>query len=262
MKLDIYDSGTKNQKHNVPLVFVHGAWCGKWIWMANFVPFFEEKGYRCVAMDLRGHGGSEGKENLRKYTSSDYEEDARSVIKSVGGNAILMGHSMGGGIIEKMITKQPVAAAVLIGPIPPHGAKQFSDRLMKNYRGTMMKVALTKNMKSIVEDPQRAKLMFFGKEVPEAAFKICQSNLGNESYTCAREIEKPLVTGNPNPYNVPILLIGASQDWVFGPDEIKKAGEVYGVQPIFYDDGHALQMENCWKEVATDIDKWIVSKGF
>jgi pimeloyl-ACP methyl ester carboxylesterase len=251
----------KNQKHNVPLVFIHGAWCGKWIWQENFIPFFEGRGYRCVAMDLRGHGKSEGKENLKKYVMDDYAEDVRSVVDSIGGNAVLIGHSLGGGVAEKMIARGPAVAAVLITPVPPQGAIVLYNKLMKAYPGKMLRVLLTKNMYNLVKDPKVSKRIFFMEKTSDDEFKVGYNQLQNESFASGMELKKPTITGDPNPYKVPLLLIGANQDWCFGPEEIRKAGEIYGVKPVFFDDGHALMIEKCWEDVAKTVDVWLLSKG-
>lgn len=262
MKLDVYDSGDKGLKHRTPLVFVHGSWCTKAVWQTHFIPFFEGLGYRCIAMDLRGHGGSEGKENLKRYTYSNYAEDVASVVDSIGGNAILIGHSMGGAITERVITMKPVAGAILLAPVPPQGSMPMYNKFKKTYPWKMMKVFFTKNMYEFVKDPVKDREMFFGGDIPESDFKACYSMLQNESFTCAMENRRPIVTGDPNPHKVPILLIGASRDWLFSPEEIAKAGELYGVKPSFYDCGHVLMFENCWKEVASEMDRWICSKGY
>jgi pimeloyl-ACP methyl ester carboxylesterase len=41
-----------------PLLFVHGAWHGAWCWDEYFLDFFAGRGYRALAVSLRGHGNS------------------------------------------------------------------------------------------------------------------------------------------------------------------------------------------------------------
>src|SRR5579862_6392916 len=76
------------------VLFVHGAYCGAWIWSDTFLPYFCQAGWDCYAVSLRGHGGSEG--SLTWSTLSDYVDDIEAAMERIGGPAILIGHSMGG----------------------------------------------------------------------------------------------------------------------------------------------------------------------
>jgi non-heme chloroperoxidase len=123
MRLDFYDSASKIQaKHEIPLLFVHGAWLSKWCWQENFIPYFESFGYRCLAVDLRGHGGSDGKDQINKSHIDDYVNDVQSVAERFKGKLVLVGHSMGGAIVEKYIQRYPVSGAVLISQFPQKAA--------------------------------------------------------------------------------------------------------------------------------------------
>ena len=155
LELDIYDSGNRGQEHKTPLVFIHGAWCGKWIWQTNFIPFFEERGYRCIAMDLPMHGKSGGRKKLNEYSMSDYADDVRAMIDSMGGDAVLIGHSMGGGVAEKMIAKGPAAAAVLLPRYPRREACRPITSSRNRHPGKMIMALVTRNMFVLVKDPKK-----------------------------------------------------------------------------------------------------------
>jgi non-heme chloroperoxidase len=47
-----------------PLLFIHGAFAGGWMWTETFMPFLAEAGHPCYALSLRGHGGSSGREHI------------------------------------------------------------------------------------------------------------------------------------------------------------------------------------------------------
>ena len=56
--LEVIDKGSATDSHPVPLLFVHGTWHAAWCWDEHFLDFFADKGYRAVALSLRGHGAS------------------------------------------------------------------------------------------------------------------------------------------------------------------------------------------------------------
>lgn len=56
--------------------------------------YFQEKGYGYAALDLRGHGASEGSACfVREF--SDYQKDILAALEFLKGPIILVGHSMG-----------------------------------------------------------------------------------------------------------------------------------------------------------------------
>jgi len=93
------------------LLLWHGAGCDRTIWDAT-VPHVN--GYRVLAQDLPGHGGS-------PFTHFCIEEaitDAEVVVADLGlGAPILAGHSMGGWAALRFATTRPCARlACLDGP--------------------------------------------------------------------------------------------------------------------------------------------------
>jgi pimeloyl-ACP methyl ester carboxylesterase len=264
VRLNVYDSRQRrtDQKHTTSLVFVHGAMHGKWCWLENFVPYFEELGYRCLAIDLRGHSESEGKDQLNKYTINDYVEDVQSVVERLGYGVVLIGHSMGGAVVARFVQKHKVDAAILLAPTPVQGGLGFFNRTEKILgRKTMDEIAKTKNTFLLVRDQKISKVMFFTEEMPDEDYIKYYEQLENESYTAVSEISKPIIKGEPNPLKVPLLIIGANKDGCFTPDEITLSSNEYGLAPVFFDCGHDLMLERCWKDVARIMNNWLVQQG-
>ena len=77
--LEVIDKGHCTDKHPVPLLFVHGASHAAWCWDEHFLDFFADKGFRAVALSLRGHGASSNSKPLRACSVADFVEDLVSV---------------------------------------------------------------------------------------------------------------------------------------------------------------------------------------
>src|SRR3954449_900463 len=102
------------------VTFSHGwplnadAWDGQML-------FLVQNGFRAVAHDRRGHGRS----SQASYGNdmNGYADDLAAVIEALDLNdAILVGHSTGGGEVARYIGRhgtKRVAKAVLIGAVPP-----------------------------------------------------------------------------------------------------------------------------------------------
>ena len=103
-----------------PVVFSHG-------WPLNGDAFEDQmfylvpKGYRCIAHDRRGHGRSSQPWNGNDMDT--YADDLAELIEKLDlKNAILVGHSTGGGEVARYIARhgnKRIAKAVLIGAVPP-----------------------------------------------------------------------------------------------------------------------------------------------
>jgi non-heme chloroperoxidase len=82
---------------------------------------FADRGYRCVAFDRRGHGGSDVP--ARGYDFDTFADDMASVIESLDLNDLtLIAHSMGGGEVIRYLTRhgsRRVRRIVLIGATTP-----------------------------------------------------------------------------------------------------------------------------------------------
>jgi non-heme chloroperoxidase len=103
-----------------PVVFSHGwplsadAWDGQMI-------FFAQHGYRAIAHDRRGHGRS-----TQTSTHNDmngYADDLAAVMEALDlHNAMLVGHSTGGGEVARYIGRHGsnrVSKVVLLAAVPP-----------------------------------------------------------------------------------------------------------------------------------------------
>ena len=103
-----------------PIVFNHG-----WPLAADAFEdqmfFMASNGYRCVAVDRRGHGRSD-----QTWDGNDmdtYAYDLHQLIEKLDlRDMILVGHSTGGGVVAHYIGRygtERIAKAVLISAVPP-----------------------------------------------------------------------------------------------------------------------------------------------
>ena len=103
-----------------PVAFSHGWPLNADAWEDQML-FLASKGYRCIAHDRRGHGRSSQPWNGNDMDT--YADDLATLIDALDlHDAILIGHSTGGGEITRYIGRhgtRRVAGAVLVSAIPP-----------------------------------------------------------------------------------------------------------------------------------------------
>ena len=102
-----------------PILFVHGSYSSAQIWEPRFLPYFSANGYSCHALSLRGHGHSDGM--LSWASLADYVDDVAQAMDTLDEPPVLIGHSMGGLVIQHLLARHRPRAAVLLATVPPSG---------------------------------------------------------------------------------------------------------------------------------------------
>jgi non-heme chloroperoxidase len=103
-----------------PIVFSHG-WPLSADAFEDQMFFLASRGFRCIALDRRGHGRSG--QPWQGNDLNTYADDLATLVEKLDlKQAIHVGHSTGGGEVTRYIGRHGtgrVAKAVLIGAIPP-----------------------------------------------------------------------------------------------------------------------------------------------
>lgn len=115
--VEIYEGDNISQAAAVrpPLLFVHGAYTGSWMW-SKYLPHFIREGWKCYVMNMRSHYKSR-QMDMTNITFEDYLEDAKRIIAECGTPPIVIGFSMGGILSEKLAETVEIAGLVLIDSV-------------------------------------------------------------------------------------------------------------------------------------------------
>jgi len=259
--LEVIDKGGVSAAHPVPLLFVHGAWHAAWCWDENFLGYFADLGYRAVALSFRGHGGSSSDKPLRTCGVTDYVEDIRSVADSLPTQPVVIGHSMGGLIVQKYLENRRSPAGVLMSSIPPQGNFGSNLRWLRNHPWHAIKMAVTGKSLPYINTPVLAREKFFSERTPEDRVVRCAARLQEDS---ARVSIDCLVLKLPRPKRVttPLLILGAEQDGAHTRKEVRATARAYGTEAEFFSGmGHNMMLEPGWEAVAERIHGWLGSRG-
>jgi pimeloyl-ACP methyl ester carboxylesterase len=103
-----------------PVVMVHGAFCGGWVFEAFRAPF-EAAGHPVICPDLRGHAAGDPRHAVVGVSMRDYAADIARLCASLDEPPILLGHSMGGLVAQLAARRAPVSALVMLAPSAPWG---------------------------------------------------------------------------------------------------------------------------------------------
>jgi pimeloyl-ACP methyl ester carboxylesterase len=260
VELEIITREPKSNPRKTPVLFVHGAWHGAWCWDENFLPYFAESGYSTHALSLRGHGSSERVARFRLTRLADYVADVAQVVDQLDETPILIGHSMGGLVVQKYLEKHTAPAAVLMAAIPVKGVFQTTLRIAWRHPLPFLKANLTWSLYPIVGKPDLAREAFFSVDIPSNKLDVYFSRLTDESYLAFLDM---MIFSLPNPEKVTtnLLILGAENDMLFYPDEVEATAKAYGTKAeIFPEMAHNMMLEADWKSVADHILNWLESE--
>ncbi len=166
--LELLERGEVTKRHPVPLLFVHGAWHGAWCWDRGFLQFFADRGFHALALSLRGYGNSTTPKPRRSARLSDYVDDVDDIVARLPTRPVLIGHSIGGLVVQKYLESRDSPAAVLMASVPPRGGVGFSLRCLKRDPRQYLKTLATGKSLPLVNTPHRARALFFCSDTPQS----------------------------------------------------------------------------------------------
>ncbi len=257
MKLELISKGVGAAKYRTPVLFVHGAWHGAWCWDEGFLDYFVERGFEAHALSLRGHGASEGRERLRWFSIEDYVQDIEQIAAQLSSPPVLVGHSMGGFVVQKYLETREAPAAVLLASVPPRGVFSTLMRLTARHPLVILRANVTLSLWPIVETPALVREAFFSKTMSDEKVQRYFERMQDESYRAFLDMLL-LDLRKPARIRTPLMVMGGASDTIFRPEQVKGTAAAYGVQPgMFPDIAHDMMLEDGWQQVAAAMAEWL-----
>ena len=240
-----------------PLLLVHGFGGGVWGW-ANFQRFFAEAGYCSYAVELPGHG-HDGLDSLGWCSLETYALYLAAALGDLG-PCVVVGHSMGGLIAQKLAETHLQVGYVLLASAPPW-------HMFRRAYAPLWKLILRHPWRQIIRpitgapvllDPRLQDLLvnhrvpaglrerIGGLDVPDSGRASMQMMAGLVSVDAAR-------------VRSPLLVVAGSDDRLIPAGEQRRLAEKYECPLQIYDRGHMLIIEDGWEDVAAGILNWVAA---
>lgn len=241
-----------------PLLFVHGGYTDGWCWTPYFLPWFAARGWPAHALSLRGHGLSGGAETLFAAGLDDYAADVERVAGALGEPPILIGHSMGAAIVERMLAMHPVRAAALLAPVPPTGLVPVAARLAverPDYLAHMIRLDPTRLSADVLE---ALRPFYFSDRVDPAILAASAGHLAAESPRAILDLSLRLHWLRPERNGAHLMVLGAEGDRICTPHDVRATARHHGVEAVVLPGmAHMLMLEPGWEKAARAIANWL-----
>jgi pimeloyl-ACP methyl ester carboxylesterase len=235
-----------------PVLLIHGMFGGAWYW-ENYQSLLARKGYESHAVNLRGHHGSRPVPDIGKVSLDEFVADALEVARSLK-NPIVVGHSMGGLMAQKVAETGACRALVLIASAPPRWIPVASWLLIKK----QLKYARAlfgshpllpdrddANVLMFNRTPLADQEAFFPRLVPESGHAGFQLSIG------AMAVHATRVTA-------PVLVITGLDDQFVVPRVSRSLARKYGAPLREYQSfAHHIMTEPGWEGPCTDLVEWM-----
>jgi pimeloyl-ACP methyl ester carboxylesterase len=226
------------------------------------MPYFAEKGYSCHALSLRGHGGSPGA--LAWATLGDYIEDVSSCAARFDKLPIMIGHSMGGLIVQHYLATHPVAAAVLLASVPPSGLASSVMHMSMFSPEVLWQLGLLQSLGPAAVTPEIIHRAFFSDQTPTEAVRQLMPKLQGESNRVSADLMCPdqpkQVSGLPPS---PALVLGGDADAFLPTSAFRETATFLRADlKILQGAPHGLMLDDAWWQPSADtIIDWLIEKG-
>ena len=250
------------------IFMTHGMWCGSWIW-ENYINYFEERGFRCVAPTLPFHDvdpNDPPPSGLGTASLLDYADFLEKEVHKLDQKPILMGHSMGGLLAQILASRGLGKAAVLLTSGTPAGIfalkpsviKCFSEGLTtwgfwrKPFRPSFEKAVYA--MLHLVPEEERRE--YYSKMVYESGRASFEIGFWALDRSNAARVDEMKVT-------IPVLVVAGGEDRIVPAEIVKKIAAKYknvSTYKEFASHAHHVLGQPGWEEVAGYVHEWLQAR--
>ncbi len=241
-----------------PLLFVHGGYVTAGCWSEYFLPYFSERGFDCHAVDLSGHGASEGRERLDSFGLQDYANDIAQAVRSIGRSPILVGHSMGTVVIERYLEHESAQAAVFMAPVPATGTLAATAKLALTEPAFFSETTRASRGEY---SPQTLRIMrevYYSPDMKPEDLLRFQTQFQAESQRAITEMALLALRFPRRRPSLPVLAVGGELDAVFAPTLLKfTAARWSGEVAVIPRAGHTIMLDVHWEAAAERICAWL-----
>lgn len=219
---------SKTSEKKGSLLFIHGVCHGAWYWDEYYLDLFAENGFDAYALDLTRHDRPGRQKGMNQLGLKDYLKDIQKAMDTIDDEPILVGHSMGGLLVQKFLEQQTVRAAVLLASVPPTGTWRSANSMLLKHP-SLIPYLLKGDVYGAFHD--KARLIQYSPTLEDELLAKYQSKMTDESFKAFLQLLLPTVR-KVHHEKIPMLIVAAENDAVVPVNALRKAASWYGAEFI------------------------------
>jgi pimeloyl-ACP methyl ester carboxylesterase len=262
-RLELLAAGPSNPAAP-PLLLLHGAFGGAWMWAEHTLPWFAGHGRQVYALSFRGHGDSEGHEKLQSAGLADYVADTLAALRCIARPAVVLGHSLGALVAQRLLARPDthgrLRALGLLAPVPAEGMAGSSALLALADPPLFGALALAGSglRRTSLNEARRA---LFSADLPEATLRAYHDRLGPESALALAEAQFPSMLPSASWLDVPALVLLAESDRLIAADAAQRTALWHGARCLSVPGPHLFMLDAAWPRATAAIWRWLAEIG-
>ncbi|HYB86765.1 MAG TPA: alpha/beta hydrolase [Streptosporangiaceae bacterium] len=261
---------------NGQVVFIHGLWLHATSW-EPWAAFFKDAGYEPLTPGWPGD--SDTVEETRRHPEriagkgiDDVVAHYAQIIRGLSAPPVVIGHSFGGLIVQRLLGQDLAAAAVAIDPAPIKGVLALPPSSLK-----VASVALRKPANRNLAVPlTREQFRYgFGNALPAQESDALYDRWAIpspgkplfEAAFAAFTPHSPAKVNTRNKARGPLLITAGGKDHTVPAIISTSTRRLYHKSPCvtdlreFPDRGHSLTIDHGWNEVAQEVLDWLKQRS-
>lgn len=232
------------------LLLLHGAACGAWVWSEGFASRLAAAGHAVFAPEFN-RGTADRPAGLAGFLA-----DARAALAALQRPVVLVGHSLGGLVAQRLLDAPHAAGLALLAPAPPEGLAWANWRLAMADPPLWRAVARMTETDGPADGALRRAL--FGPGLPEAVALHHLARLRPESRTALLEAQAPQPVAPAWGLGRPAVVFGGRRDPLVPPDAVVRTAAWHAAPFALLDGmGHAMMLDLGWEGLADRLTYWL-----
>lgn len=197
-------------------------------------------------------------ETLGELTLQQCVGDLRRVVREAHFPPVVLGHSFGGLIVQKLAEEERPSALILLSTLMPAGDPVAPSRALRLLR--LKYLPLVWLGRTFCPDERDFSGSWLAS-LPERQRRDISRQMVPESCRLVSELFRRRVEIDPRQIGVPVLVVGGSQDRVVPVTALKRWADRLGADFQHYPEhGHWILQEEGSERVVRDIHRWLVQR--
>ncbi len=261
MTIEILHRPAQSATDRAPLLFVHGSFSGAWVWDVHFLPWFAARGWPVHALSLRGHGSNAGSVDL--YGLADYVDDLARAVDQMDRPPVLIGHSLGGMVVQKYAVGHAVPAMVLMASVPPSGITTSAWHMVLNDPYLLWQINMLQTLGPQAVDPTAIYRSLFSDATPMSEVVRYMPYLQMESRRANMDLLAPMLPPKQPEGAAPCLVLGGDADAYIPVSALEETARFHHADlQILPGLPHGMMLDRTWETAAKAVAEWLEGRGF
>jgi pimeloyl-ACP methyl ester carboxylesterase len=233
-------------------LLLHGAACGSWVWEEGFGARLAAAGHAVFAIGF-ARGSAQAPAGL-----ADYAAGARAALAAIRRPAVLVGHSLGALVAQRLLAEPSVLGCGLLAPVPPEGLA------WSNWRLAMADPPLWRAVSRMTEPTGPAaeaallRRALFSAALPDATAARHLARLGGESRAALLEAQAPQPIPPAWSLGKPCVVYGERRDVLIPADAVVRTAAWHAAPFLLLDDmGHLMMLDAGREALADRLAAWL-----